>query len=128
MHTRAMQLKATSKCQQLGAAPAVVLPLCVPAGSPALHRPAATWCRWRDGHPGWSFLPLTTANIPPYNEAGQAVHPTSSFTFTIKAGPGGRRAHAAAAAAPCPAPAVARLCALLCPCTWGEGSRSGHRA
>ena len=62
-------------------------PECLPACLPVR-------CRWTDGHPGWQFLPLTTAHLPTYPEGGQPSSLTSSFTFTVRpsaptAAPGG---------------------------------------
>lgn len=45
-------------------------------------RAAAAW--WKDGHPGWAFLPLTVSHLPEQGSDGQANPPMSSFSFTVR--------------------------------------------
>eukprot|EP00887_Chlorella_sp_A99_P000045 scaffold16.g45.t1 len=47
-----------------------------------LPQASAAW--WTAGHPGWQFLPLTTAHLPKYSDGGQPANLTSSFTFTVR--------------------------------------------
>ncbi|KAL6771657.1 CHYB1B [Auxenochlorella protothecoides x Auxenochlorella symbiontica] len=47
--------------------------------------PQAFSAWWREGHPGWALLPLTTsAHAPRWDEAGRPATATASFTFTIR--------------------------------------------
>eukprot|EP00887_Chlorella_sp_A99_P003348 scaffold26.g3348.t1 len=40
---------------------------------------------WRTaGHPGWQFLPLTTAHLPTYRDGGQPANLFNSFTLTVQ--------------------------------------------